>query len=201
MVKHPPLETHPVIEVVADDVILPMIESTVIERTKEQYYKMGIEQQRDFKLAMLSTVGGVALTSAAYILEKKQPEGSMPTILRGAGYALDYVDGYWAKRTVTPTNNGAVTELGAIIDPLADKFNNSLNEIALVQQNKLHPLDLALRAFRDVSVTATRRHVTKHSQGKIDIKANRFGKLNTVIRDSVNLFASTKFADNHPKNL
>lgn len=192
------LETQPVIEVVSDDVILPVTESSVMSRTKQRYGEMSSAQRRDFWLAVTSTLGGVALTTAAFAIEKHSPMSKLPTVFRGAGYALDYVDGYFAKRSATAVDDGATTELGAIADPLADKLNNTLNEIALVQKGRLALGDLAVRAARDASVTAARRYVTKKTQGRVDVKANKFGKLNTLVRDGVNLFASTKFAGEHP---
>ncbi len=196
---HPPHETHRVIDAVSEDVTLPVIESSVIDRTKEQYEAMDPNQKRDFWLAVASTFGGVALTAAAFGVEKHNPSSKLPTKLRAAGYMLDYADGYFAKRTATSTNSGAGTEFGAIADPLADKFNNTLNEIALVQNGQLRKSDLAIRAVRDTSVTAARRFATKRSNGKVDVKANKFGKFNTVIRDGVNLFASTETATKHPR--
>jgi phosphatidylglycerophosphate synthase len=193
------LETQPAMEIVSDDVILPVIESSVISRTKEQYADMDPNQKRDFWLAVSSTVGGVALTAVAFAVEKHMPSSKLPTVLRGVGYSLDYADGFFAKRTATPLDNGAGTELGAIADPLADKFNNTLNEIALVQNRQLQPSDLAIRAIRDTSVTAARRFATKRSGGRVDVKANKFGKLNTVVRDGVNLFASTQTASQYPR--
>jgi len=194
-----PMETQPVIEVVSGDVTLPVIESSVIDRTKQQYTAMDLEQKRDFKLAVLSTFGGMALTAAAYVVERQAAPSKLPTVLRTAGYTLDYVDGYFAKRSASSQSPGAVTEFGALADPLADKFNNTINEIALVRRGRLSPVDLAVRALRDTGVTATRRFVTKKSKGKVDARANTFGKLNTVIRDGVNLFASTDVAAKHPR--
>jgi phosphatidylglycerophosphate synthase len=198
-IENPPLDTQSVIEIVSDDIVPPVIGSSVIDRTKEQYAAMNPDQKRDFRLAVLSTVGGVALTAAAFAVEKYSPSSRIPTILRGIGYTLDYADGYFAKRTATHDDNGAGTEFGAIADPLADKFNNTLNEIALVQNGQLRSSDLAIRALRDTGVTAARKFVTQQSSGKVDVKANKFGKLNTVVRDGVNLFASTQIASRHPR--
>jgi phosphatidylglycerophosphate synthase len=197
--KHPHLpEAEHVLDAVSEDVV-PYVESSVIGRTKEQYAAMDPNQKRDFWLAVASTFGGVALTAAAFAVEKRNPSSTLPTVLRAVGYTLDYADGYFAKRTSTPDDSGAGTEFGAIVDPLADKFNNTLNEIALVQREQLKPSDLAIRAARDIGVTTARRFVTKQTKGDVDVKANKFGKLNTVVRDGVNLFASTQTASRHPR--
>lgn len=198
-VERVPLETQPVIEVVSEDVILPVAESSVYSRTRDAYDAMESHQKRDFWLAVGATIGGVALTTAAFVVEKRNPESNVPTVLRGVGYALDYADGYFAKRSASDASDGAVTEFGAIADPLADKYNNTLNEVTLVQQGKLSKTDLAIRATRDISITAARRFVTKRTNGRVDVKANKFGKWNTAARDSVNLFASTRFAEENPK--
>lgn len=196
--EHSPYETHHGLDAVSEDIIPPIAKSSVMSRTREQYAHMTPDERRDFKLAVLSTFGGVALTITAYIVEKQRPESKLPTFLRAVGYGLDYADGYFAKRTAKPGHNGASTEFGGVADPLADKFNNTLNEISLVQSGKLRQSDLMIRALRDVGITGIRRHITKHTNGDVDVKANAFGKLNTAVRDSVNLYASTKSATRHP---
>lgn len=193
------MDTQPEMSVVTDDVILPVAESSVLERTKERYAAMSPNQKRDFWLAVSSTLAGVALTTGAFVIEKRNPSSKLPNKLRAAGYAFDYADGFFAKRSATAVDDGAATELGAIADPLADKFNNTLNEVALVQNGKLSMADLAIRATRDTGVTFARRLVTKQSKGRVDVKANKFGKMNTVVRDGVNLFASTQVAANYPR--
>lgn len=191
--------TNPILEVVSDDIVLPDAESSAISRTREQYAAMEPEQKRDFWLAVASTAGGVALTAAAFAVEKRSPQSRLPIVFRSAGYTLDFVDGYFAKRSATHQSTGAGTEFGAILDPLADKLNNTLNEIALIRDKRLQPSDFAVRALRDVGITATRRFITKRANGNIDVRANKFGKLNTVIRDGVNLFASTNTASKYPR--
>gem|GEM_PF-2170593 len=193
------LDTQSLIDTIPDDIIPLPAESSVISRAKEQYAAMEPDQKRDFWLAVSATIGGIALTTAAFAIERRNPSSKLPLVLRGAGYALDYADGFFAKRNVTPSSNGAVTELGAIADPLADKFNNTLNEIAAVRDGRLHPSDLAVRALRDTGVTMVRRFVTRESKGGVDVKANKLGKLNTAIRDGANLFASTRAASQHPR--
>ncbi len=199
------LTSHPVeavpaaVDAISDDSVPTPVEKSVAQRTVAQYRAMESNEKRDFWLAVASTVGGVALTAAAFAVEARRPASKAPTILRGMGYALDFADGYFAKRSITPTSSGATTEFGAIADPLADKINNTLNEIALVHGDRLQPSDLTIRATRDIGVTAARRFVTKQTNGAVDVKANKFGKLNTVVRDGVNLFASTKIAADHPR--
>lgn len=197
--EHDQFDTQPAIDVVSDDIILPVAESSVFSRTRDKYKKMNRKEKIDFGLAVAATLGGVALTTGAYFVEKRNPSSKVPTAMRAVAYSLDYADGYFAKRSATESSDGATTELGAIADPLADKYNNTLNEIALVQSGRLSMSDLAIRAARDVSITAARRHVTKKTEGRVDVKANKFGKMNTVVRDGVNLFASTQVAEDHPR--
>lgn len=192
-------ETQPDINVVSDDIVLPLTKSSVLSRTKDRYDGMESHQKRDFWAAVGATMGGVALTTAAFALEKRNPSSRLPIMLRGAGYALDYADGYFAKRSATAVDDGAATELGAIADPLADKYNNTLNEISLVGQDRLSSTHVIIRSARDIGITATRRFVTQRTNGRVDVKANKLGKWNTAVRDGVNLFSSTHYADEHPK--
>lgn len=194
-----PRSEEPHMDVVSDDVVLPVEKTGVIARTRKQYTAMESHEKRDFWMAVAATAGGVALTAAAFAIETRNPNSKKPAVLRTAGYALDFVDGYFAKRSATAERPGAATELGAIADPLADKINNTLNEVSLAKSGKIHPAHLGIRALRDISITATRHHVTKHSSGEVDVKANKFGKFNTLARDGVNLFASTETAAKRPR--
>lgn len=188
-----------VVDVVSDNTIPPAMTTSLIGRTREQYNAMEPHEKRDFWLAVGATVGGVALTATAFVVEQRNPQSKLPTALRAGGYALDFVDGYFAKRSMTETSSGATTELGAVADPLADKINNTLNESSLVRAGKLHPAHLGIRAVRDVGNTVARHVVTEKTQGEVEVKATKFGKFNTLVRDGVNLFASTKTAEMHPK--
>lgn len=198
-VERSPFDTEPVIEVVSEDVILPVAESSVFSRTREEYLAMSSRQRKYFWAAVEATALGVAFTTAAFVVEERNPSSKLPMIFRAAGYACDYADELLARHAATELDSGSTTEFGAIADPLADKYNNTLNEIALVRRGKLSGADLAIRATRDVGITAARRYVTKATQGRVDVKANKFGKMNTVVRDGVNLFASTQTAEDHPR--
>ena len=177
----------------------PVVTTSLLERTRDQYGVMGPDQKSDFWKATACTTGGIALTLAAYANERhgSYTHDHANTLVRATAYALDFADGYYAKRSISPTSKGAVTEFGCVADPVADKINNFINEAALVQSGNMHPIHPVIRTARDIVVSVGRRHVTKSSHGAIDVKANKFGKFNTLARDSVNLFASTALARRH----
>jgi cardiolipin synthase len=81
-------------------------------------------------------------------------------ILYGVGASTDWVDGYVARRT------GAVTELGRLLDPLADRAFIVALAVALLIRGTLPPWLGAVIVVRDVAVLALwpvvdRRHARR----------------------------------------
>ena len=85
----------------------------------------------------------------------------------------DFIDGRWARRA------HIVTDLGAFLDPLADKMLVNLTFLVLVYQN-LVPLWLfAVILVRDFAVDGMRM---VSARSGITISASIFGKLKTTVQ-------------------
>lgn len=163
-------------------------------RTRDEYLHMSPEDRTNCRRAFYCTVGGVALTAlnTFYLERKLQDHPSkairyVPTVIRAAAYSCDFVDGKMAK-------GDAATELGGIVDPLADKTINLMNE-ATSELPKWH---VAARVGRDALVTAARSYVTSRSNGKVNVKATKAGKYNTALRDTANVLNGSPLADEFP---
>lgn len=87
--------------------------------------------------------------------------------------ATDFIDGRWARRTKT------VTDLGAFLDPLADKMLVNLTFLALVVLNQVPLWMFAVILIRDFAVDGLRMMAAKNN---ITIAASKFGKLKTMVQ-------------------
>lgn len=85
----------------------------------------------------------------------------------------DKIDGQWARKTKQ------VTDLGAFLDPLADKMLINLTFLALVSQNIVPLWMFAVILVRDFAVDGMRMISAK--KGTV-IPASIFGKLKTTIQ-------------------
>ena len=88
-----------------------------------------------------------------------------------AASATDFVDGRWARRT------HQVTDLGAFLDPLADKMLINLTFLVLVYQNIVPLWMFALILVRDFAVDGMRMMSAKNG---VTISASIFGKAKTM---------------------
>lgn len=87
--------------------------------------------------------------------------------------ATDILDGYLAR------TYGMVTELGSMLDPLADKLMMLSVVLSFVIDDRISWLTAGLLIFRDLGmILASVFYVT---QGKKTVPATVFGKANTVL--------------------
>ena len=93
-------------------------------------------------------------------------------VLYGIGAASDFFDGYIARRT------GSVTELGKVLDPLADRVLIVALVIALVARDALPWWLAAAVAGRDVVVLAAYLLLARRGAARIDV--NFAGKTATA---------------------
>ena len=85
----------------------------------------------------------------------------------------DKIDGYLARRT------NQVTDLGAFLDPLADKILVDLFLVALLCLDIVPPWALAVILVRDLIIDGLRMTAAKHSE---TIAASFSGKLKTTVQ-------------------
>lgn len=85
----------------------------------------------------------------------------------------DKVDGNWARRT------GQVTDLGAFLDPLADKMLIDLALLVLVYTDVIPLWTFAVVIVRDLAVDGMRMMAARNG---ITISASFFGKLKTTLQ-------------------
>ena len=85
----------------------------------------------------------------------------------------DFIDGRWAR------HSHLVTDLGAFLDPLADKMLINLTFLVLVYQNLVPLWMFAVILVRDFAVDGMRMMSAKNG---ITISASIFGKLKTTIQ-------------------
>lgn len=87
--------------------------------------------------------------------------------------ATDFIDGRWARKAKM------VTDLGAFLDPLADKMLVNLTILALVVLNQIPLWMFAVILIRDFAVDGLRMMAAKNN---ITIAASKFGKLKTMVQ-------------------
>lgn len=85
----------------------------------------------------------------------------------------DKIDGNWARKTKQ------VTELGAFLDPLADKMLVNLALLVLTYQNIIPLWVFAIILVRDFAVDGMRMMAARH---KITISASIYGKIKTTVQ-------------------
>lgn len=87
--------------------------------------------------------------------------------------ATDFVDGRWARK------QKLVTDLGAFLDPLADKMLVNLTFLALVVMNLVPFWIFAIILVRDFAIDGLRM-LAAHS--KITLAASKYGKAKTMLQ-------------------
>ena len=85
----------------------------------------------------------------------------------------DFIDGRWARR------DKIVTDLGAFLDPLADKMLVNLTFLALVVLNIVPVWMFGLILIRDFAVDGLRMMAARKN---ITLAASKFGKLKTMVQ-------------------
>lgn len=90
-----------------------------------------------------------------------------------AGAISDLIDGKWARK------HAKVTDLGAFLDPLADKMLINLAFLALVTMNIVPMWVFALILVRDFAVDGMRMMAAREG---VTIAASFYGKLKTTVQ-------------------
>lgn len=96
----------------------------------------------------------------------------------GMAFVTDFLDGYFARRY------GAVTVIGKILDPLADKILVILTMIMLIPLGRIPAWAVMLIVFRELAVTGLRSIAV--TEGVV-IQASPLGKYKTVFQCSATI--------------
>lgn len=152
------------------------------QQTGEIWAQFTPEQKRAAKLASLATFGRLALRIA---VEYGQDGGKLSrTQAFLAHIALDCadtIDGRIARA------GNAVTPWGKVADPLADKIDFAVQDIARMRRGEMSGLEASIRIGRDVSSTALRQYESAHpGQEGARTAATWAGKGSTIARAAAN---------------
>ena len=130
-----------------------------------------------FYVIQAVTVSRIPLAVAlAWILASRGSPAHAPFI--GLVFVIliectDFVDGLMARRT------GAVTELGALLDPYSDSVSRILVYWGLASGGLVHPVTPLVMAFRDVTVAYSRILLIRHGHSG---SAKLSGKIKAVFQ-------------------
>lgn len=94
-------------------------------------------------------------------------------IIYVAAWLTDALDGYLAR------HNGWITDVGKILDPIADKFMQLAAAICFALENKLFFIVVTLLCLKEFGMLYASVRIKK--EHNIVVAANWFGKLSTVI--------------------
>ena len=121
------------------------------------------------------TIARMALSVLFFILVliPTLPTRILALILFIAGAISDHIDGRWAR------SSERVTDLGAFLDPLADKMLVNLALLALTVIGVVPAWVLALILVRDYAVDGMRMMAARKG---VTIAANFYGKLKTTLQ-------------------
>ncbi len=156
---------------------LPLVSS--IHETVELWPKMDTSQKLGACAASLITFAGPL---SRIILESTRESGVPPSRAQlFAGIGIDFRDGLDGK--VARATEG-VTPFGKEFDPLADKIDFLIQEIAQARRGELPVKHVALRFARDALVTGLRAHVMDISNGEANVAASWYGKASTAVRQT-----------------
>ena len=107
------------------------------------------------------------------IFDSNLPAQILTIVCFAVASATDFIDGRWARATKQ------VTDLGAFLDPLADKMLINLTFLALVVLDLMPLWMFAVILVRDFAVDGMRMLSAKNG---ITISASIFGKAKTMIQ-------------------
>ena len=97
----------------------------------------------------------------------------LAAFLFGAAFTTDFLDGFFARKYQ------AVTILGKLLDPVADKILVSVTLIALVSLGRVHAWMVMLLIAREIAVTGLRGIAAMEG---LVIQASALGKYKTVFQ-------------------
>ena len=152
-------------------------------QTKETWRGFDVDQKRAAVLASIATFGRLGLRIA---VERGQDTGRISrTQATLAHVALDFADTIDGK--IARAGN-AVTPWGKVADPLADKVDFAIQDVARVRRGEMSGIEAGVRISRDVASTALRHYESLHPGEDTTARtaATWAGKSSTIGRSVAN---------------
>lgn len=161
---------------------LPLV--TSLENTIQSWPNMSPGEKT---AAIAANLTSAARPAARLIHElKREDKPTSADVIASLAIMLsDKADGIIAK------SFGGKTEFGKEFDPLMDKFDFFIWELAQHQRGDLALPHLITRLSRDIAVTLVRSHVKGVTNGTVDVSAGWQGKTSTAIRGASLLATDT----------
>lgn len=153
---------------------LPLV--TSIEETVEDWGKMKQKQKLGAIAALIVTTARPILRALQEVSREGHKSNSAELITSLALDLSDKLDGTIARSTE------GITPLGKELDPLMDKIDFAIQEVAQNRNGTLPLGHVAVRLARDIIVTLLRSHVNAATHGEVDISAGWQGKASTFAR-------------------
>ena len=116
---------------------------------------------------------GMAVLFLSFVLVPETWARTVALVLFIAGAISDEIDGRWARK------HKIVTDLGAFLDPLADKMLVNLAFLALVSVDVVPVWVFAIILVRDFAVDGMRMMAARDG---VTIAASFYGKLKTTVQ-------------------
>ena len=152
------------------------------QQTKETWAGFDSSQRRAAMLASLATFGRIGLRIAVEYGQNSDRVSRRQAAL--AHIVLDFadtIDGRIARA------GNAVTPWGKVADPLADKVDFAIQDIARVRRGELSGAEATLRIARDVASTGLRQYESLHPSAQgAHTAASWWGKGSTIARSLSN---------------
>ncbi|WP_458125970.1 CDP-diacylglycerol--glycerol-3-phosphate 3-phosphatidyltransferase [Paenibacillus sp. Z3-2] len=124
-------------------------------------------------LANKITLARIALIPLFMICFLNQPSVMIALIIFAVAAGTDKLDGYVARKY------NQITNLGKLLDPLADKLLIAVALVMMVQENMISSWIAVIIIGREIIITALRMIATE--QG-IALAADRYGKIKMVLQ-------------------
>jgi phosphatidylglycerophosphate synthase len=171
---------------------LPLV--TSVRETVEDWGKLELKQKMGAIAALTITVSRPILRALHEAERSGHQETTARDLIQELGLDVsDKLDGLTARAS------GGVTALGKELDPLMDKIDFLIQEVAQNRRGTLPLGHVAVRLARDIIVTLVRSHVNAVTNGEVDISADWQGKASTAIRLTSLRVTGLPIERNHPQ--
>lgn len=162
----------------------------VAAETRREFHEKTSKERVGFALANIAMVSRVALLPPLLNKPLDEPWKWRDTAHVAAIFASDCIDGKLARRL------GGESTLGAIGDPLLDKFATNALEAMLVKRGEFTPEQAARRWARDIKSTTDRNQALLAGEKP---NATRAGKFSTAARMTGDTLAMSPLANKLPR--